>query len=92
MNGIYGYLLSGKGDYASASIFLPAVGRGKGTSLTFAGEDAYYWSGEIDSHYDDVTEWSSWSLFFGKIESKRRYWVSDDDRERGLAIRPVKAK
>ncbi|MBR1921070.1 MAG: hypothetical protein IJ829_03570, partial [Kiritimatiellae bacterium] len=32
-NGVNGYVVRGKGDYASASIFLPAAGLGYGTSL-----------------------------------------------------------
>ena len=44
MNGVIGYVVSGKGDYSSASIFLPCAGYGFGTSLRNAGSGGYYWS------------------------------------------------
>ena len=37
VNGVYGYLVRGRGDYASNSIFLPAAGHGYRTSLEDAG-------------------------------------------------------
>ena len=44
MNGVNGYIVRGKGDYASKSIFLPAAGYGRVTSLGGAGSDGYYLS------------------------------------------------
>lgn len=44
MNGVKGYIIRGRGDYASASIFLPRAGYGSGTSLSDAGSNGYYWS------------------------------------------------
>lgn len=44
MNGVKGYIIRGRGDYASASIFLPRAGYGSGTSLSNAGSNGYYWS------------------------------------------------
>ena len=43
LNGVDGYEVSGRGDYATASIFLPAAGLGDETSLDAAGS-GYYWS------------------------------------------------
>ena len=43
-NGIYGYIVRGKGDYSSKSIFLPCAGVGDGTSLNVAGSRGLYWS------------------------------------------------
>ena len=43
-NGVNGRLVTGKGDYASASIFLPAAGNGYGTSLYRSGSLGDYWS------------------------------------------------
>lgn len=43
-NGVSGYVVSGKGDYASNSIFLPSAGYGGGTSLYNSGSGGYYWS------------------------------------------------
>ena len=44
MNGVNGYEVRGRGDYASASIFLPCAGYGLGTSLYYAGSFGRYWS------------------------------------------------
>ena len=44
MNGINGYIIRGRGSYASVSIFLPATGYGYGTSLNHVGSNGYYWS------------------------------------------------
>ena len=43
LNGVKGYLVRGKGDYVSASIFLPVTGRVKGRSPN-VGYDGCYWS------------------------------------------------
>ena len=45
-NDVYGYRFTGRGDYASKSIFLPAAGydRGKGGGLEEVGTNGYYWS------------------------------------------------
>ena len=51
MNGVYGYIVRGRGSYASNSIFLPCAGYGDGTSLNEAGSDGYYWSSVPDSGY-----------------------------------------
>jgi len=44
MNGVYGCVVRGRGDYSSASIFLPCAGFGYVTSLDHAGSVGYYWS------------------------------------------------
>ena len=44
MNGVKGCVIKGRGAYASASIFLPFVGWGDGTSLYAAGVNGLYWS------------------------------------------------
>ena len=43
-NGVKGYIVRGKGDYASKSIFLPAAGFVRETSLTWGGTSGRYWS------------------------------------------------
>ena len=48
-NGVNGYVVSGRGHYASASIFLPAAGYGFGTSLSSAGSYGYCWSSVPES-------------------------------------------
>jgi hypothetical protein len=44
INGVNGYIVRGRGDYASRSIFLPCDGYGDWTSLYQAGSNGYYWS------------------------------------------------
>ena len=59
-NGVNGFVVSGRDDYTSNSIFLPAAGRGYGTSLSNAGSDGNYWSSVPDSDSDN----RSWYLYF----------------------------
>ena len=47
-NGVNGYIVRGRGAYASASIFLPAAGNGIWTSLYNAGSFGIYWSSVPD--------------------------------------------
>ena len=59
VNGVNGYVVSGKGDYAFNSIFLPCAGSGYGTSLWDAGSEGYYWSSVPCSDY-----LGAWFLLF----------------------------
>lgn len=67
MNGVDGYVVRGRGGYASASIFLPASGYGRGSSLCHAGSYGYYWSSEPMGDFN----YYSWGLCF---YSGRRNW------------------
>ena len=81
MNGVGGYVVCGRGAYASNSIFLPCVGVVRGTRCYGAGSYGYYWSSVSDSNYYD----SSWHLIFyssgHRVESGTRFY--------GRTIRPV---
>jgi hypothetical protein len=48
-NGVNGYIVRSRGEYASNSIFLPCAGNIDGTSLNDSGSDGYYWSSVPDS-------------------------------------------
>ena len=50
-NGVYGRLVSGRGAYASKSIFLPAAGMGTGSELDALGSLGHYWSSTPYSGY-----------------------------------------
>ncbi len=82
VNGVNGYVVRGKDDYASASIFLPAAGYGYGTSLGNAGSHGYYWS---SVPYSDNY---AWYLYFNSsshgTSSKYTYY-----RLNGRSVRPV---
>ena len=81
MNGVFGYLVCGRGDYASASIFLPAAGFGDETSLYDAGSGGYFWSSVPYSGYNDACY-----LYF---HSSGHYTYSNRYRDYGQSVRPV---
>ncbi|MBR4485008.1 MAG: hypothetical protein IKO97_07350 [Erysipelotrichaceae bacterium] len=81
-NGVQGYLVKGKGTYASASIFLPRAGLGDGTSLNHAGSYGYYWSSVPHSDYHN----NAWNL---NIYSGYHDTGSYDRRSHGQSVRPV---
>ncbi|MBR6586920.1 MAG: InlB B-repeat-containing protein, partial [Kiritimatiellae bacterium] len=59
-NGVVGYVVNGKGDFSSNSIFLPCAGYGIITSIYSASSYSYYWSSSPSSDY-----YSAWYLYFG---------------------------
>ena len=63
MNGVNGYVVHGRGTYATAKIFLPAAGYGNGTSLYDAGSRGRYWSSVPGS--DNYYGLYAWGLYFG---------------------------
>ena len=83
MNGVNGYIVKGRGAYASNSIFLPAAGCGEVTSLFWSGSDGSYFSSEPSSEGTLV-----WCLGFDSsghsTSSYRRY-----NRCSGQSVRPV---
>ena len=80
MNGVNGYVIRGRGEYASACIFLPCAGCGCGPSLSTAGSDGHYWSSVPDSVSDNA-----WGLRF--ISSY--HYTSNLYRYYGRSVRPV---
>lgn len=83
-NGVSGCLVTGKGDYANRSIFLPAAGSGSNSRLDAPGSKGYYWSSTPDSGNSG----SAWSLFFNlSLGHFDRYYGY---RDRGRSVRPVR--
>ena len=80
MNGARGYLVSGKEDYSSQSIFLPCAGYVRDTSLRGAGSSGFYWSSVPDS--DD---YSAWCLYFNSSDPS----TGNTYRILGQSVRPV---
>ena len=80
VNGVNGYIIRGRGDYASRSIFLPCAGYGYGTSLSYAGSDGYYWSSVPYSHY-----YFPWYLGFDSSHHGTSYY----SRYLGRSVRPL---
>ena len=81
MNGVAGYVVRGRGDYASKSIFLPCAGDGYGTSLEYAGSYGDYWSSVPGSDGND----DAWRLDFYSSSHGTNY----DDRYYGQSVRPL---
>ena len=87
MNGVNGYVVRGRGSYASNSIFLPAAGRGSLTSLSSAGSGGYY--------YQSVpfASMGYYGMFYGShnftFNSRYRNVTEGGGRTHGLPIRPV---
>ena len=80
-NGVKGWIVTGIGAYAPASIFLPYAGDGYGTSLSYAGLIGYYWSSVPLSDYGN----DAWLLYFHSGEHN----TSTSDRYGGQSVRPV---
>ncbi len=80
MNGIDGYAVRGRGDYASASIFLPCAGDGLGPSLYNAGSCGYYLS-SVPTSVNDC----AWYLYF----YSSYHYASYGSRYYGRSVRPV---
>lgn len=81
-NGVSGQLVTGKGDYANRSIFLPATGTGVDSKLDYPGSYGPYWSStsELGSLND------SWRLYFNSSNFSR----NSIHRYCGQSVRPVR--
>ena len=83
MNGVNGYVVRGRGAYASNRIFLPCAGYGSGISLGYAGSDGYYWSSVPRSD----NSYCAWNLYFyGSSDHGTIYY----NRNYGQSVRPVR--
>ena len=93
-NGVNGYMVHGRGDFAEASIFLPAAGYGYGDSLSYDGfygnfwsivpHTSIYYSPETHNHYDAL--YLDFACFgWGTLQ-----YVDNVDRHRGYSIRPIR--
>ena len=82
MNGVNGYVIRGRGNYASVSMFLPCTGFGLKTSLGHAGSTGAYWASVPHADYSDS---EAWDIGF----NSGRHGVSYYYRYYGQPIRPV---
>ena len=80
MNGVNGYVVRGRGDYVSNSIFLPCVGAGDGTSLGYAGLYGLCLSSVPSSMVGNA-----WRLYFDSSGHDTHY----NFRYLGQSVRPV---
>ena len=80
-SGVYGYVVRGRGAYASNSIFLPAAGDCLGTSLYNSGSFGGYWS---SVPYSDGN--TAYGSYFHSGDHYTRSYLS---RFYGGSVRPV---
>ncbi len=81
-NGVSGRLVTGKGAFASKSIFFPATGRGLLSDLYDLGSDGYNWSSTPYSEYS----YDAFHLYFYSSAFRRVY----NDRNYGWPVRAVR--
>ena len=84
-NGVYGRLVSGKGAYASKSIFLPAAGDARDNydfDLAYPGTRGYYWS---STPYWGHSSYANSFYFYSNGFRQDDYY-----RYRGMPVRPVR--
>ena len=81
-NGVSGRLVTGKGAYASKSIFLPAAGFGCDSGLHDLGSNGNYWSSTPHSG----SSYHAWYLYF----DSSNFYRYDCDRILGQSVRPVR--
>ena len=78
--GVAGYLITGKGDNSSASLFLPAAGYCYGSGRDIAGGGGGYWSRSVGADYP----YSARSLIVdGNLD------MGSSSRCNGFSVRPV---
>lgn len=80
--GVNGYSVTSKVN--GNSIFLPATGWYKGSSVENKGANGYFWSSSLSSSYSDC---ASYLFFYSGYQN-----VSYGDRANGLPVRPVKVQ
>ena len=81
-NGVAGYLVTGTGEYADRSIFLPAAGYGGGSNLDSPGSSGCYWSSTPLSG----NSMGSFYLFLNSGGFGRGNFI----RYNGQSVRPVR--
>ena len=77
-NGVNGYIVKGRGNYAINNIFLPAAGYGVGTLLDHYSSYGYYWLSVYDS--------DAKSFYF----NSGYHYMSNQYRFSGYTVRPIK--
>ena len=82
MNGVGGYVIQGRGDYASNRVFLPAAGRGEKASLSLFGSDGNYWS-------SSACWYGAGEIYFYSYDFSSRHYTQEGWRFYGQPIRPV---
>lgn len=85
-NGVGGYVVTGRGDYSSKSIFLPVAGWGEVSDLNYLDDldsDGIYWSSTPDSGSSS----HAWGLYF---DTGDFYACGGSYRYYGRPVRPLR--
>jgi len=88
-NGVSGRLVTGKGDYANRSIFLPAAGFSHDSSLCHLSLSGDYLSSTPNSDGASYAVYYAWYLGFAS-HSDELYRFSNGNRNDGHSVRPVR--
>ncbi len=80
-NGVRGYVVRGRDDFAASSIFLSAAGFGSGTSLSSTGSYGLFWLSVPDESNSNL----AWYLRFNSGDHS----TYSSNRNLGYPIRPV---
>ncbi len=84
-NGVKGYVVRGRGDFANARIFLPAAGFAYESDQTLAGYYGYFWSSNPSSVNNDYFAW--YLFLYSDDHGTAGNWYG---RYRGHSVRPVR--
>lgn len=76
-----GLLITGRNEFAKNSIFLPAAGFCRGSSLFDTGDYGNYWSRSLSVDFPNF----AWYLYFGNGD----WWTDFNNRYFGFSIRPI---
>lgn len=84
MKDVPGFVVRGRGDYATAGIFLPCAGcyNEGNSSLPYAGSKGFYWSSSSLSG----SSASKMLYFYNELDIKA---ITGQDRYKGMSVRPV---
>ena len=88
-NGVNGVRLTGKGEYANKSIFLPSAGYGSGSDLSDVGVKGYYWSSTLWdlSQVVSYVTYEAYNIWFAGGYAN----PSRSSRYYGYPVRPVRS-
>ena len=79
--GVHGFIITGKGPFSSASLFLPAAGDCTNSELEGAGDYGFYWSRSVNSNYPAFAS----NLYFEDGDQA----TDETSRYFGQSVRPV---
>lgn len=91
-NEVAGWLVKGRGAFASKSIFLPATGYGNGTSILDPGSGGCYWTStpSTAATVNKGTDWGCYARSLNFVSGSIYMPFPDPSRFFGMTVRPVR--